>query len=318
MFFADLIKYLITARTPIVYHCYNTSCMPKLIVTHRSPDLDAIASTWIFHHFLSATYADAVFTFVSAGETLPAEQAAQLGFTEKDVVHLDTGWGPFDHHQPERAQKRVCATSLAYEHLCLIQKDKKEDKALIYLVEYITQIDLFEDSAWKDADDMRYELMLNGILNGAKASAQYDDAQLQQFGFSLLNAAYAQLRDEFKALEIISLEGQSFKVGSVKAIALASSNGAVEKRAQKMGYDLMVRKNESKGDIRIKATPRVKNLDLTPVYERILKEDSVGTWFLHGSKRMLLNGSSKNPSQIPSPLSLIQVVKILKEELGET
>jgi hypothetical protein len=291
--------------------------MPKLLVTHRSPDLDAITSTWIFHYFLSATYGDALFTFVPAGETLPVEQAAQLGVVEKDVTHLDTGWGPFDHHQPDRAQKRVCAASLAYEYLCSIQKDKKEDKALQYLVEYVTQIDLFEDSGWKDADDMRYDLMLGGILNGAKASGQYDDAQLQQFGFGLLRAAYAQLKDEFKALEIISLEGQAFKVGKVKAIALATSNGAVEKRAQKMGYDIMVRKNEEKGDIRIKATPRVHNIDLTPVYERILKEDSVGTWFLHGSKRMLLNGSSKNPNQIPSSLSLVQVVKILKEELGE-
>ncbi len=292
--------------------------MPKILVTHRSPDLDAIASTWMMHRFFSAQLGEALFAFVPAGERLSPEQAAQLGAMEEDLIHLDTGLGEFDHHQSDRAKKRMCATSLVFDHLCSIQKDKKDDQSLAFLTEYVTQIDLFEDSAWKDADDLRYELMLAGVINGAKASGRYDDAQLLLFGFGVLDAVYAQLRDEFRALEIIQKEGQSFKVGKIRAIALASSNGAVEKRAQKMGFDLMVRKNEEKGDIRIKITPKVPDADLTSTYERILKEDTVGTWFLHGSKRMLLNGSSKNPDQIPSPLSLIQVVKILKEELGKS
>ncbi len=288
----------------------------KLLVTHTSPDLDAIASVWIFKRFLYADYADAPIMFVPAGQTLPPEQAAQLGVMERNVVHTDTGWGPFDHHQPERAKTRACATSLVYEHLCKIQTDKLHDQALRFVVDYVTQIDHFEDSRWYNASDLRYELMPHGLIEGAKNGGHMDDLELTEFGFTLLNAAYAGLKEEMKALEAISLKGQSFKLGEYKALAVASSNGAVEKRAQKMGYDIVVRKDEEQGHVRVKVSPKAE-LDLTPVYERILQEDLVGTWYLHGSKRMLINGSRKNPSQIPSPLSLTQVVNIVKEELDE-
>lgn len=289
----------------------------KLLVTHTSPDLDAIASVWLFKRFLSADFGDASIWFVPAGESLAPEQAAQLGIMAKDVVHTDTGWGEFDHHQPERSGTRTCATKLVYDHLCRIQRDKLSDQALQFLVEYVTQIDHFEDCCWPSAADFRYDLLIHGLIDGAKGTGQYDDQSLLQFGFSLLNAAYAELRDEFRAQEIIARDGQTFALGKYKALAVASSNGAVEKRAQKSGIDLVVRKNEETGHVRVKVSPKV-DIDLTDVYERILEEDAVGTWFLHGSKRMLLNGSSKNPNQLPSPLSLLQVVKIVKEELAES
>lgn len=288
----------------------------KLLVTHASPDLDAIASVWIFKRFLHADFASAPVLFVPAGQTLPPEQAAQLGVMERDVVHTDTGWGPFDHHQPERAQTRACATSLVYQHLCKIQEDKIQDHALRFIVEYVTQIDHFEDSQWHEAASLRHELLPHGLIDGAKNGSHLGDEELLEFGFTLLNAAYGGLKEELKAEEAIQLKGQNFKLGNFKALAVASSNGAVEKRAQKMGYDIVVRKDEEQGHVRVKVSPKAE-LDLTPVYERILQEDLIGTWYLHGSKRMLINGSRKNPSQIPSPLSLVQVVQIVKDELGE-
>lgn len=287
----------------------------RLIVTHRSPDLDAIGAVWMLKRFLSAEYKEVPVAFVPAGQMLTAEGAAQFGVPESRVIHVDTGLGAFDHHQPERGGKLMCATSLVFDHLCLIQRDKRDDRALKYLVDYVTQIDHFREASWEKPDDPRYQLMVHSIIAGAKFSGQYDDEGLVRFGMAVLDAAYASLRADVRADEIIQLKGTSMKIGRWKAIALASSTGEVEKRAQKVGYDLIIRKDEELGHIRIKATPD-SGIDLTPVYEQILTKDSVGTWFLHNSKRMLLNGSSKNDTQIPSPLSLTQVVDIIKEKLG--
>ncbi len=55
-------------------------------------------------------------------------------------------------------------------------------------------------------------------------------------------------------------------------------------------------------------------MDLTPIYEKILKVDPEGSWFLHVSKRMLLNGSSKNPQMKGTKLTLPEVVEILQNQ----
>ena len=293
----------------------ESSVRPQwILVTHKSPDLDAIGSVWLFKRFLHGDFGSAPILFVPAGGRIAPEIAAQFGVGESHVIHTDTGLGEFDHHQPERGGKRVCATSLVYDHLCTIQRDKKTDKSLKYLVEYITAIDHFEETKWENPSDLRYQMMLHGLLAGAKSSGVYDDDSMVQFGFSLLDAAYNALRGEFRADEIIQEKGMTMKIGDKRVLAIASSNSEVEKRAQKQDYDLVVRKDEELGHIRVKATPD-SGIDLEKVYKVILEHDKVGTWFLHNSHRMLLNGSSKNDTQLPSPLSLTQIVQILKENL---
>ncbi len=287
----------------------------RLIITHRSPDLDAIGAVWLLKRFL-VEYKDAPVLFVSSGQTLPPEQTSQLGIPASQVTYVDTGLGEFDHHQPGRGDQLICATSLVLAHLIKIQRDKRHDWALQYLVKYITLIDHFREVNWENPADERYQLMVHGLLAGAKYSGQYDDNQVLNFGCTLLDAAYAALRADVKADEIIQTKAITMKIRNWRVMAIASSNGEIEKRAQKLGYDLVVRKDEALGHIRIKATPD-SGIDLTPIYERILAEDQVGTWFLHNSKRMLLNGSSKNETQNPSSLSLTQVVEIIKQNWPE-
>jgi len=92
-----------------------------------------------------------------------------------------------------------------------------------------------------------------------------------------------------------------------------------------MGYVLTVRKDPATGSVRVKARPRRRTngkfpegvfenveVDLTPVYEKLKKMDPDATWFLHISKRMLLNGSSKNPNMKGSKITLDEVVEVLQ------
>jgi hypothetical protein len=84
-----------------------------------------------------------------------------------------------------------------------------------------------------------------------------------------------------------------------------------------MGYTVSVRKDPSVGFIRIKALPDKRggdslNIDLTETYDKLKSMDPDSSWFLHASKRMLLNGSSKNPEMKGSKLTLEQVIEVLK------
>ena len=98
-----------------------------------------------------------------------------------------------------------------------------------------------------------------------------------------------------------------------KALAIESSNDAVMKVAQKMGYRVVVRRDPQYGSIRIKAVPE-PDIDLTDVYTKIMALDKTGTWYFHAGKHMLLNGSSKNMKHTATPLSLQTIIELLQQK----
>jgi hypothetical protein len=96
-----------------------------------------------------------------------------------------------------------------------------------------------------------------------------------------------------------------------KSLAMESKNEEALKLALKSGFKLVLKKDPDRGNARIKTLPD-KKLDLSPLYKEIIKHDKKGTWFLHVSKNMLLNSSSKNPNFIPTSLSLKKLIEIIK------
>src|SRR3989344_449769 len=200
----------------------------KIIVTHSSPDLDAITSAWLIKRFLPG-WEDANIQFVPAGERvggafrLPhtkndannpfsqstanirslSERRQKDGFNpgqEKkppfssfsdgqtsrsdaieiisgnEVIHVDTGLGPLDHHQT--ADTNVCAASLTFDYLKRIKnsefkiqnskrvKDRME--AVGRMVKVVVDVDHFREVFWKDAASDYHEFSLIGILDGLK------------------------------------------------------------------------------------------------------------------------------------------------------
>jgi hypothetical protein len=83
-----------------------------------------------------------------------------------------------------------------------------------------------------------------------------------------------------------------------------------------MGYVVVIRRDPRKGYVRIKARPNEsehsKGVDLTLASEKLSKMDPTATWFLHVSKKMLLNGTPKNPKMRPTKLSLNDIIEVLK------
>jgi hypothetical protein len=285
-----------------------------LIVTHLAPDLDAIASSWLLMRFDAQHYAGSRVAFVPAGETLSAQKAGELGYSPDQVTHVDTGCGPFDHHLPERAGKEFSATSLVLAHVCRVHPELKNDRALQLLSDYVTDVDHFGEVFWPDANHPRYEFMLHQIIQAMDLTATNDDQYQLELGGRLLDFVYQALRQHVRCEEEVK-RGETFDLKSGgQGWALVTGSDEVLAFAQRAGYMLAIKKDEHSGQVRIKARPDAP-FNLQAVYERIIALDTVGMWYYHPSGQMVLNGSRKSPNHVPSPLSLAEIVTIVREIL---
>ena len=364
----------------------------KIIVTHTSPDLDAITSIWLIRKFLPG-WEDAVVKFVPAGErlstlrslrqfnevargpvrsfppasaplvSLRAERVRAVGslstfatprsshaespralepieiIGEDEVIHVDTGLGPLDHHQT--ASDKVCAASLTWEYVKAqsvkrkvqnLREDKKRDReeAIDRMVKVVVDVDHFKEVFWEDTTADYHEFSIGSVLDGlkfAKPSQAFGsetqargDKYYMEFIIECLDAILHEFENRIWAEKEITENGIEFATRFGKGMGFETINDSVLKLAQKMGYVVVVRKDPRKGYVRIKALPNKApragkqiDIDLTLAYEKLKKMDPSATWFLHIGKKMLLNGSVKNPKMRPTSLSLNDIIKVLEK-----
>ncbi|MBA3724232.1 MAG: hypothetical protein H0W89_05095 [Candidatus Levybacteria bacterium] len=299
----------------------------KIIVTHASPDWDAITSTWLLKKYLSG-WQEAEVRFVPAGNRLSGQPdprdtkhkgenpIEKIG--EDDVIHVDTGMLPLDHHQVQDVN--VSAASLVWDYVReqiahAGHLTPEHDEAVSRVVKIVVDTDHFKEVYWPDAAADRYEFGFLGILEGLKFIKPGRDLEFLEFGILCLNALTAQFENRIWAEREIKEKGIKFDTRFGPGIGFETINDTVLKLSQKMGYVVVVRKDPRKGYIRIKTLPsteKVKGADLTLAYEQLRKIDPDATWFLHISKKMLLNGSPKNPKMRPTKLSLKEIIKVVE------
>ena len=274
----------------------------KTIVTHLSPDLDAIASVWLIKKYLP-DWNDAQVKFVPSGTTLDN----QLADSDKNVIHVDTGLGKFDHHQ---TNDYTSATKLVYKYL--IGRDyieEKEIKPLEKIIEYVNSTDHFAEVFYSDPEADRYDFMVRQLVDGLKVINR-DEVKLMEIIFLLLESALIVFKNKVNAEEEIN-QGFVFKSYLGRSLAIESKNEEAVKLALKKGFTLVIRRHPEVGFTRIKTIPD-KKYNLRPIYEKILEVDKKGSWFFHISGHMLLNGSSGNPKLIPTTLSINKIIEIVK------
>lgn len=311
----------------------------RKVVTHKSCDLDAISSCWLIKRFLPG-WEDAEVEFVDAGsklggkyenETLPTSQDEVVAgggsvieiVDGTETIHVDTGLGSLDHHQT--SDNNVCAASLTFEYVltdkdCSLHKHENQKDAVSRIVELVIDDDHFQEVYYPEASSDVYEAGIVGILQGYKILHRGEDKALVEFGFELLDDIAHNFEAKIWAENEIKEKGVEFMSKWGKAMAVETINDDVLKVAQMKGFIITVRKDLSYGYVRIKAVPDKRNggkgknldIDLTEVYEKLKILDPSASWYLHVSKRMLLNGSSKNPTMSATKLSLSEVVDVLK------
>jgi len=276
----------------------------KTIVSHMSPDIDSISSVWLVRKYMPG-WMKAHIVFVSAGSTFENKNPDE----NPDIIHVDTGFGMFDHHQNS---KKICAASLVYDFL--VSKGflpEKHVKPLERMINEIIGFDHFEEVAFPSPEADRYEFLIHKIIDAGLKPVLKNDFEIMESVFPFLEGILNIFVRKVAAEKEIK-KGFVFNSSIGKTIIMSTRNEETTKLALKMGYRLVVKKDPDKGGIRIKSYPG-KKYDLNDLYKKILKIDRKGTWFLHASGNMLLNSSSKNPKFVPSPLSIQKLIEIVKE-----
>jgi hypothetical protein len=297
----------------------------RIIVAHTSPDLDAITSVWLIKKFLPG-WEKANVTFVPAGDAIGRTVEAGSKLTDPVekaganlVIQVDTGLGPLDHHQT--LSDKVCAATLTFDFVMkqientpqAVTKEKHE--ALQRIVNFVLEDDHFKEIFRSNPIADYHEFLLDGVLDGLKLEKPDQDEFYLDFIVQALDALLRQFENRIWAEKEIKENGIKFETRFGKGIAFEVINDSVLKLAQKMGYYIVVRKDPRKGYVRIKGRPRdlgEKDIDLTLAYAKLSKMDPNATWFLHVSKKMLLNGTVKNPKMKPTKLSLAAIIEVLK------
>lgn len=274
----------------------------KIIVTHYSPDFDALAACWLIKRYFPG-WSKASIKFVPAGETL---EDASVD-SNSSVIHVDTGLGKFDHHQNNR---NTSATKLVFEYLR--EKNlvnKKEILPLERMIEIVTMIDHFNEVFLPEPTSDIYDFNLHQLIDGLKNIVQ-NDIKTCEMTFPLFDAALIGFKNKVRAEDEIK-RGFIFESKWGKSLAMENRVEESIKLAQKRGYYLVIRRNPENGMIRIKARPDTKN-GLDELYLKLKNSDSKATWYLHPSKRILLNGSMKNPKTKSSTLTLRRIIEIAR------
>lgn len=277
----------------------------KKILTHINPDLDAVTSVWLIKRFLPG-WQEAEIDFVAS--TISTERERDID-QNPNFLYIDVGRGKLDHHQ---TGEYLSAARLSFDYILVAREKKKlsplEEQALEELVEVVTQIDNARDLKWGEVNQSRYQLYLHTLIDGLRGLTETDQ-QVMEFGFRALDAVLLNLKNKIKADEELK-EGIEFQTPWGKGIAVESGNKHVLWRGEVQGYVLAVKKDPETGGVQIYARPDLE-VDLTKAYNKFKKQDPQSDWFLHASKKLLLNQASVNPKMRPTKLKLAEIVKVL-------
>lgn len=277
--------------------------MSKTIVTHLSPDFDGIPAIWLLKRF-HPDFANAKVAFVPVGDATYNNQPVD---SDPDIVHVDTGMGRFDHHDRD---EYTCGAKLVYEWLVDGGFVSSQDLALKRMIDLITDLDHGKDNEWLEADNDRYEFTLHNILVGWKMAFPRRDDEYVEWVMHALDGAYRLMKS--KVIAETELEkGIRFKTVWGLAVGCKTANDGVLDLGIKRGLALVVRKDPKTGQVRITGTKKA-GVDLSATFARLQQKDAAATWYLHPSKVLLRNGSTRNPGMVPTKLSLEEVIEILK------
>jgi hypothetical protein len=275
--------------------------MMKTIVTHIGPDLDAITSVWLIKTFLPG-WEEASLAFVPAGGTLGGEKPD----ANPEIFHVDTGFGTYDHHQDD---SDTCAAEKVY---ALVSAKRGKDAALERLIALVNDVDHFREVFYPNPTSDFWNFGLVSAIDGWRLLYADNPVKIIDLGMQVLDGIYKTFQNKVWAEKLLKEKGIEFRTKWGNGIGVETPNDEVVHLAQKMGYVVAIRKDPKKGYLRIKALPK-EEIDLTKVYNKLKKQEPDATWFLHASRHMVLNGSSKNPQMRPTKRTLKQIIDVIVE-----
>lgn len=267
----------------------------KILVTHINPHLDDIAAIWLFKRF-HPEFKDANLEFISAHE---GNQGLQ---DTDDKVHFGVGRGKFDEHKGDLED---CATSLVWKYIkssSFVPKDGMEFKAYEELVEWSRLIDLGQ-MPLQQFDEFSVQAFIRPHESTAKSSeeAVVMGEKILDRILSVLKRKQKSLKDWEKKIEFQSRFGQSF--------ALFSQYISRDFCQRQKGALFLMYNPQYKS---VQFFTPTKEIDLSPLFEKLQKIDPKSSWYLHHSKHFILCGAGSDPVFKPTKLSFEELIDVAK------
>ena len=269
-----------------------------VLVTHVIPHLDDIAAFWLLVRFN------------------PALKKAQLKFVtttpeglklEPGEIGVGVGRGAYDEH---KGDKKESAVSLVWNDLCRRKRlpGGTLGRALAELTDFVKRGDLGEyigksGPGFPLADVLRALTKLPG-----------EDSRTETLlGFRLLDATLILHEERIKIDEAIR-KGLKFRTkwGRAVAITVDAVPGAISGRIAELGYAMVVLRFPDSGYLHVRCTPGTK-ADLSRLGRHLMATEPEARWYLHHSKKMLLQGDWVAPVKTRSKQSLADMVALIKK-----
>ena len=278
----------------------------KKIITHTNPDLDAVTAVWLIKRFLPG-WEEAGIDFCKYQSTYEGKPVD----SDPNVLHVDIGEGKLDHHQLEEI---TSASKLCFDYIKQQRKGQPlkelDEKALVQIIEVVKEVDNARDLNWPEVDAARNNFYLHVLIAGIRGMAGSDE-EAMNFGLKGMDAVFHQVKKSIDAQKELK-KGVKFESQWGKAIAIETGNDNVLWEGEKKGYCLVVRKDSETGGVRIYARYDTE-VDLIKAYNKFKKMDPDSEWYLHQSKKLLLNMASGKKMK-PTKLSLEEIMKILEQK----
>lgn len=267
----------------------------KTLVGHRWPDDDTLLCIWMAKKFIPKTK-NATVMFINASTSLPG--------SEKDlsILHFDTGRGDYDQHG--KKFRKTCSAVLLAEKLELLN-----DPGLKPLLELATKVDNIEPLS---PTNIHY--IIEGYPRMFKKDGSIDWQTVMDRTFELFDIIYNQETARVKARG--SLERFSEWTTLPNGLKISSilwhpecREAAFEAEAAVVIWTVSRNKNHFYTGIQVNRRYRrllldnvvaslrdqegkVRQIDIHGQDLRYIgREKPITNWYLHDSKRLILNGS---------------------------
>ncbi len=266
----------------------------KILVTHINPHLDDISAIWVFKKF-NPQFKDAQIEFI------PASRDAALKEETEDKIFFGTGGGKFDEHKGDLED---CAASLVWKDIKasgLGEMNDIEAAAMDELIEWNRLIDLGKGTNY-DFGPYSVQAFIR-----SKKSTQEDSLRSLKLGEEILDRIFEILkqnkqseRDWERRVEFETVFGKS---------AAVSSKTVDRSFTRDKGFSLVLMYDPEFKSAQF-FTPSFE-IDLEPIYKKLIEKEPNAGWFLHQSHHMVICGSSSAPEH-KTNLSFEELIAVTK------
>lgn len=250
----------------------------KTLVTHINPHLDDISAIWVFKQF-NPEFREAQIEFI------PASRDAALKEESSEKVFFGTGGGRFDEHKGDLED---CAASLVWKDIKnskLGSFSEVEVAAMDELIEWNRLIDLGKGTNY-DFGPYSVQAFIR-----SKKSTQEDSLVSLKLGEEILDRIFEILKKNEQS-EKDWEDRVEFESSFGKSVAI-SSKTVDRSFTRDKGFNLVLMYDPEFKSAQF-FTPSFQ-IDLEPIYKKLIEKEPDSGWFLHQSHHMVICGSSSAP-----------------------